>query len=332
MDDRQFATESKTRTNQLPLFHYKDIYYLLTHNIALRLSDRPTEIDHGGTGDAVSLSNIGGAKDTVEFVTLAAKLLHNANSDENSLQQQYRQRLTKIFEQYVSPHHNTFDCAPALMLCYAYLLNMGDSNIPATVMEYRLPRDEEVCLIDIFQKCRDALLPICIFDQQLPYFGGLPSLRLHLTNDFNQLLEKRLNHNRCFYSKDAMYYLLLVTPDQRSSYDSSVYPLGKIGEFRFGAENIQSHFKFNIDQDYHVSGIWTWLKQQCETPSAALVKILPPATVYEQSSTWQKCVKFCQENPLYVGATLAGIGLFAGFEIMELQQDYQNNNIFEPGL
>lgn len=330
MNDRQYETKSNTQATQLPLFHFKDIHYLLTHNIALRLSDRSTELNNGGTGDAISLSNIGGAKDTVEFVSMASLLLHHAGSDNDALQQ-YRARLTKIFRQYVDPNRNTLDWAPNLMLCYAHLLEIGNKNIPSTIQEYRLPHDEEHYLIDIFKKCSgEALLPICLFDPTLPYFGDLPSLRLHLTKDFNQLLEKRLVYNRRFYSDDTMFYLLLVTTDQKSSYDSSVYPLGKIGEFDFDADNIQSHFKFIRHPDNHLSEIWTWLKEQCEAPSLAPIKIISPDPATEQPSTWQKCVKFCQENPLSVGVVLAGVGLFASKKIMDYQQGYQRDHLFEP--
>ena len=306
--EMQYETQ---QTERLDLFDFADIQYLLTNNLGLRLTHRFQEMTEGGTGDAIPLSHLGGAKDSIRFVTLAARLIHDTSLDDN-LRQKYQKKLTEIFEQYAGENRDRLDYTPTLVLAYAGLL--GYAAINPSIAERRLPENEEALLIKMHHMSGTALLPSFVFDRDSGYYDDLPSLRLHLASDFNQLLEKRLRINHVFYTSNTMYYLLLATPYGRfaSGYDLSAYPLGKAGKSTFQMEQIKDHYKIdkhNPDESlYH---IWTWLKQQCKS-SEQLQKSTPPRY-------WQRCVQFCQDYKFSLVLT-TGIGLFVGSKILQSSQ------------
>jgi len=312
------------QTKHLALFDFADIHYLLTNDLGLRLTHRYKEITQGGTGDAIPLSHLGGAKDSIRFVTLAARLLHDTQLDDN-LRQQYQNKLTEIFEQYAGQNRDRLDYTPTLVLAYAGLL--GYAVIDPSIAERRLPENEEALLIRMHQMSGTALLPSFVFDRDSGYYDGLPSLRLHLTSDFNRLLEKRLRMNHVFYSSNTMYYLLLATSYGRfaSGYDLSAYPLGKTGKYTFQLDQIKDHHKIDKhDPDEALYHVWTWLKQQCKY-YAQLQKNPPPRY-------WQRCVQFCQDYKFSLLLN-TGVGLFGGAKILQSsQQGFLEDSASENGL
>lgn len=291
------------------LFSYNDIYHIVSRNIGLRLTHNASEIKTGAYGDAIPLSHLGGAKDSILFATLGAILLEDSVPNPTVIQQ-HMQTLTGIFESYARHDHSQLNTTPKLMRVYAHLLQISAENLDPKLLERRLPKDEETTLMDIYTKTDEPLFPSLVYDRNSAYFGDLPSLRLHLTSDFNQLLEQRLLHNIAFYSKQPMHYLLLTDTHERnhSGYDFSHYPLGKAGKRTFSPQDIVSHLTIT---DYDVVPIQTWLKQQ-------IMILANPPTYLQQS------IQFCQNNRVYM-AGLLGAGLFAGYKIMQSQQTLQED-------
>lgn len=312
--EMQYETPPE-QTERLDPFSFQDLHYLLTHDLGLRLTHRPEEITQGGTGDAVPLSHLGGAQDSIRFVTLSALLLHS-NLDDTT-RAHHQETLTEIFEQYAGSNHDRLEYTPTLVLAYARLLTNA-SSIDPTVDERRLPHNEEQFLIEMYQKSGAALFPSLVFDRDSAYYAALPSLRLHLTSDFNQLLEKRLKLNHVFYQTSVMYYVLLTTLHNHfaSGRDLDAYPLGKAGEFTFNHHDVKSHHKIS---DKTLPLIWAWLKQQCK-PSPLSSAHPQPASPQRY---WQKCVQFCQDNKQAL-ILAGGVGLFVGgIKMMQsYQQDY----------
>ncbi len=133
---------SQATAKQAPLFNYVDIHHILTSNLGLRLSHRPDEITDGGFGDTIPLSHLGGAKESIQFVTLSALILRNPNLDP-LIRQQHLQTLNQIFETFAGHDHENFKYAPALMLVYASLLNISSVQLDPKLFERRLPENEE---------------------------------------------------------------------------------------------------------------------------------------------------------------------------------------------
>ena len=305
------------------LFNYNDIYHIISRNIGLRLTHRTSEITQGGDGDAIPLSHLGGAKDSILFATLGAILLEDSEPNPTIIQQ-HMQTLTGIFQDYAGHDHSQLRNTPKLMRVYAHLLQISAENLDPKLLERRLPKDEEATLMDIYTKTGGTVFPIFVYERNSTCFGDLPSLRLHLTSDFNQLLEQRLLYNIAFYSEQPMHYLLLTDTHERyhSGYDFSHYPLGKTGgKATFSSHDIVSHLTLT---DYDVAPIQTWLKQQIkllENPPTYLRK----STVLEIPPSYlQQSIQFCQNNRVYM-AGLLGAGLFAGYKIIQYQQTLQED-------
>ncbi|MEI6095192.1 MAG: hypothetical protein WCR08_07015 [Gammaproteobacteria bacterium] len=305
---------SQATAKQAPLFNYVDIHHILTSNLGLRLSHRPDEITDGGFGDTIPLSHLGGAKESIQFVTLSALILRNPNLDP-LIRQQHLQTLNQIFETFAGHDHENFKYAPALMLAYASLLNISSVQLDPKLFERRLPENEETILIKLHTMTQSTLFPVFVFDRESNYYADLPSLRLHLTSDFNQLLEKRLVLNSVYYSAKTMVYLLITNVQTRfkTAYDLSHYPLGKTGSAGFTKEDILGHVTVS---DKTLPPIWAWLKQHCTlTPTSRLTT--PPEVYYAQ-----QCMQYCQDNKVYM-AGLLGAGLFAGYKLLQnLQEDH----------
>lgn len=314
---------SQAEVQQTPLFNSGDLHHILKGNLGLRLTDRPSEITQGGRGDTIPLSHLGGAKESIEFATLSALVFRNTDLDPHT-RQQHLQTLTEIFESFAGHDHSKFEFVPILILVYASLLNITSTQIDSKFFERRLPKDEEALLIDQYTKSGGALFPRFIFDKESHYYAEFPSLRLHLTSDFNQLLEKRLVFNLAYYSATPMYYLLITNPNPRfeSAYDLSHYPLGKTGGAGFRKEEIVSHINIT---DSNISAIWAWMKQQCT---------LDPKPLLPSESTpsyAQQCIKYCQDNKVYM-AGLLGAGLFAGHKVLQYTQDHKDDHTSQPGF
>lgn len=310
--------EKPLKDSPLSLFTYNHIYHILSANIGLRLTNHSTEITAGGFGDAIPLSHLGGAKDSILFATLGAILLQDSESNP-TIVQQHIQTLTAIFESYAGHDHSRLNYAPKLMRVYAHLLQISAENLDSKLLERRLPKDEESTLITIYTAAGGPVFPILVFERNSAYFGDLPSLRLHLTSDFNQLLEQRLLKNLGYYSAQSMHYLLLTDTQERyhSGYDFSHDPLGKAGKATFSPQDIISDLTVT---DHTVAPIQTWLKQQIMVLASAM-----DATPLTKSPTYvQQSIQFCQSNRVYM-AGLLGAGLFAGYKIMQYQQTLQED-------
>ena len=297
--DSQYETSSP---QSVSLFHYQNIHYLFTHQLRLRLTDREHELQAGGFGDAIPLSQVGGAKDSIEFATLAAIMIQKDGTDFDCTE--YRQRLNTIFKHYAGPNLDRLDCVPTLMLSYARLLSISDLSA-YSFDDCRLPRNEEAHLIEVYQKCQGSLLPIGVFDHHSSYYADLPLLRLHLTHNFNLLLKRRLHFNAVFYNAHTMLYLLLRDPQGRfsDSYDCDAYALGKSGKAPFLAQDIQSIH--HIDSQ-NPNAIWQWLKVQCNS----VPPYLENPSALTSTSVWQRSAQFYQDNSSYSTETLATVGLF----------------------
>ena len=180
-------------------------------------------------------------------------------------------------------------------------------KIDATTAERLLPLNEEKLLIKLYHMSGGALFPSVIFDQKSQYYPNLPSLRLQLTSDFNQLLKKRLKINCSFYaSSGSMYYLLLTSTAMRYtySYDLDAYPLGKTGRAAFTPQEVISHHTVGGENpEDSLRLIWAWLKQQCTHSAAQQLDTSP--------SYWKKCVRFCQDHKETL-VLAGGLGLFVG--------------------
>lgn len=314
---------SRAEVQQAPLFNPGDLHHILKNNVGLRLTDRPSEITQGGWGDTIPLSHLGGAKESLKFATLSALVLRNTDLDPHT-RQQHLQDLTRIFESFAGHDHSKFELVPILILVYASLLNITSTQIDPKFFERRLPKDEEALLIDLYKKSGGALFPCFIFDKESHYYADFPSLRLHLTSDFNQLLEKRLVFNLRYYSATPMHYILITSPNPRfeSAYDLSHYPLGKTGGAEFSKEEIVSHITV---ADTNISAIWAWMKQRCTLASQPL---LPSEST---PSYAQQCIKYCQDNKVYI-AGLLGAGLFAGYKVLQYTQDHKDDHASQPGF
>ncbi len=323
---------SQAIAKQAPLFNYEDIRHILTNNLGLRLSNRPGEITEGGFGDSIPLSHLGGAEESIQFVTLSALILRNPNLD-HLIKQQHLQTLTRIFESFAGHDHANFKYAPALMLVYASLLEISQIQLDPKLFERRLPENEEKLLIKIYTMTQSTLFPIFVFDRESNYYADLPSLRLHLTSDFNQLLEKRLVLNSVYYSAETMIYLLITNEHPRfeTAYDLSHYPLGKAGSTGFAKKDILSHAMVS-DEALSLQPIWFWLKQQCALTAPQPLPASLPEFVAEKSPTYvQQWIRYCQENKVYM-AGLLGAGLFAGYKLSQYTTDLQNDHTPQPGL
>lgn len=306
--------------SEIPLLSFSDIYTLLTHNLGLRLTDRLDEVNTGGIGDAIPLSGLGDAKQSIHFVTLCALLLWH-DIDE-STQTQYKQELSKIFKNFADPDTDNVTCVPSLILTYARLIKLEHTNSTPTE-DYRLPKTEETFLLDIYEKSGGVLSLDLIFDQNSHYYADLPSLRLHLSNDFNQLLQRRLIINcRSYYTNDVMYYMLLTATQSptrfTAGYDFARYPLGKTGRAGFLPTDVIAYLNASTD----IAPILTWLKQQCgaiknsvkqptcqDSKSSSEYKNKKNA-VKQQPTYLEQCSQYVWENKGYMVALIGG-GLFA---------------------
>lgn len=329
---------SQAQIKHAPLFSPRDLHHILHNNLGLRLTHRSDEITQGGYGDTIPLAHLGGAKESIKFATLSALLLRNPELDP-SIQQQHRQALTGIFETFAGHDHADYHYVPVLILVYASLLNITSIQIDPKFFERRLPKDEEAFLIDIYQKSDYALHPRFIFDNTSHYYAELPSLRLHLTTDFNQLLARRLDINLNFYCNQIMHYLLITNPYPRfdTAIDLSHYALGKTGKATFAAEDIVSNITIDTND---TSAIWTWLKQKACTfelkpviaPSKEVPSYTQPVvTPSEKTPSYaQQCVTYCQENKLYMAGLLTA-GLFAGYKLWQGTQAHTDDPTAQSG-
>ena len=330
---QQYDVNLPQQPEQLPLFNFNEIYSILSGNLGLRLTHRLDEIKQGGSGDTMPLSHLAGAKDCIQFVTISSLLLRDAHL-EPQVQEEHRQTLKQIFTNYAGENPSLFDCtAPLLMLVYASLLNLNAFTIDPKLLERRLPEKEELYLIDIYQKA-GPLLPIFVFDRATPYYGDLPSLRLHLTSDFNQLLIKRLQKNIEFYQSNSMSYLLIQNKYGHftTGYDWTHYPLGKSGHVTFTPEELLGHITFEQSND--MTHIWDWLKRQCaRAPNLQSTETIENRTypmVAEKPLTYfQQGVKFCQENKTTLATGAVAFGIFATYRFLQYRQA-TNTDDFNP--
>lgn len=307
-------TRFEESPSQLTLFNFEDLHHILNANWGLRLSHIPTELEQGGCGDAIPLSHLGGAKDSITFVTIAAILLRNQNLDP-SIHAQYTSQLTSIFTRYAGFQHQAVTCIPSLMLVYASLVKLTDLPVNAQQLERRLSSVEEDLLMKVYHQAGGALFPCFVFDKTSAYYDALPLLRLHLTYDFNQLLQARLQLN-CIFYRNNPFYLLLTDQQERyhTGRDFDAYQLGKAGEASFSVQDIVHHLP--ISDPNAIAPIWSWLKQQCKVqtnPSLEHSTAKPP-------TYWQQCSKFCQENKLAVAGMIA-VGMFAGYKFLQQQSN-----------
>lgn len=313
-DDASSTQQAKS----LPFFNFNDIHSILVGNLGLRLTHRSEEITDGGCGDAIPLSHLAGAKDSILFVTLGSILLRSPELDP-VIRQKHLQTINQIFSDYAGSDPNSFaQTVPSLMLVYASLLQIIIYPLEPKLLEQRLPEKEETFLIKIYNLSGAALFPSLIFDRSSHYYEDVPSLRLHLSFNFNQLLEKRLQENLVYYHSSPMYYLL-VTGKQNDfawGYDFKRYPMGKAGEANFSAEDVVSHLTIN---DNNLEPIGSWLKQQCARSKPMLTSPTEPPTK-KPLSYYQQGVKFCKENKILM-AGMAGFGIFAGYKLLQYQQN-----------
>lgn len=313
---RQYDVRSEQQANLLPLFNFNDIHHILAGNLGLRLTHRSEEITEGGCGDAIPLSHLAGAKDSILFVTLSSILLRTPDL-EPAIRQQHLQTINQLFAAYAGSDPEFFaQTTPSLMLVYASLLQIITCPLEPKLLEQRLPEKEETLLIKVYNISGAALFPSLIFDRSSQYYGDVPSLRLHLSSNFNQLLEKRLRVNLFYYQASPMY--LLITGKQQDfawGYDFNHYPMGKAGEANFSAQDVVSHLTVS---DNNIEPIWSWLKQQCAAHKPMLATPAELSTK-ESLSYYQQGVKFCQENKAVV-ASVVGLSMFVGYKLLQRQQ------------
>lgn len=319
---QQYEVSSQSKAAPLPLFNLNDIHTILSANIGLRLTPNIAEFTQGGRGDAVPLSHLAGAQDSILFISLSSLILRNQNLDP-SIHQQHLTTLQKLFTDYAGHDPQYYEhTAPVLMLVYAALLGINTRPIDPKLRERRLPAKEEELLIKIYQMSGTALFPIFIFDRESQYYGDLPSLRLHLTTDFNQLLEKRLQTNLNHYTATTMHYLLISSQQENffaRGYDWHAYPMGKAGTSNFTDSEVVSHVAVT---NHNIAPIWTWLKEQCSLG----LKPVPKAPSY-----FQQGAKFCQENKAVV-AGLIGLGMFGAYKLLEYQKGAQDDHTPTAGM
>jgi hypothetical protein len=316
-----------------PLFNPGEIHTILTNNLGLRLSSKANELTEGGFGDAVPLSHLGGAHDCIAFITLSAILLNDPELD-SDLRTFHLKTLTRIFQNYGGQdlENPNLNCIPTLILVYAVLVGICSAMLSQQQLEYRLPKTEEDVLIGLSVLKNQTLFPDRVFDRSSDYYNDLPSLRLHLTSSFNYLLNHRLQYNCVHYTKETMYYQLLMDNTQpylkkyATGYDFSHYPLGKAGKTNFERQTIVNHL--TIQTDTPLATIKTWLKQACThlpTKSVANNTVPQPQTYLQQGADW------VQKNKVHT-AGLVGFCLFGGYKLWKYTQEQSAEEYSPPSL
>ena len=324
---RQFELDRKN--SKLEPFNPREIHGILKSNLGLRLTHNHSEIRNGGTGDSVPLSDLAGANKSLKFITLSAKILQNPSLDLEN--QEYIKQLSHILESFSGCSHENLDYTPIIIQAYAAMLNdaglsnFGSISINTAFKERRLPKDEENFLLKCYHVYHYPLDVSFVFNIDSPQYAALPSLRLHLMSDFNQLLEKRLNLNKVFYSGYNMYYLLLKTEDEtrfKNAYDCSHYPLGKSGKAPFSSNDVLS---FTPVDPEAIRSIWVWLKQQ----SLASSNLLPSHSMHYPAP--QQLANYFYRNTPAIASGLVGLGIFAGARYV-LSRNQLEDHPIHPGL
>ncbi|KTD60096.1 hypothetical protein Lsai_0206 [Legionella sainthelensi] len=220
----------------MPLFTPQDLVPLAKRNLGLRLTANVTEANSGGFGDAIPLSHLGGAKDIIEFLTLAF------------LPELPRDQMEVIYNRYKEIDVHSSECMPRLILHYAAKNNIGDAKerlsnkkedaISILFFKLELASIEvEAKKLASFYTSTSMIAPLELITNQFPY------LAQELAYNFNEKFFLRLKKNWNAYATSAdMDYLFLSDTDSHvqkyeQGYDFNNYPLGKVGRHRF--ETIQ---------------------------------------------------------------------------------------------
>ncbi|WP_115708920.1 hypothetical protein [Legionella sainthelensi] len=220
----------------MPLFTPQDLVPLAKRNLGLRLTANVTEANSGGFGDAIPLSHLGGAKDIIEFLTLAF------------LPELPKDQMEVIYNRYKEIDVHSSECMPRLILHYAAKNNIGDAKerlsnkkedaISMLFFKLELASIEvEAKKLASFYTSTSIIAPLELITNQFPY------LTQELAYNFNEKFFLRLKKNWDAYATSAdMDYLFLSDTDSHAQkyeqgYDFNNYPLGKVGRHHF--ETIQ---------------------------------------------------------------------------------------------
>jgi len=226
----------------MPLFSSQDLVPLAKKNLGLRLTGNANEAKSGGSGDAIPLSHLAGAKDIIKFITLSF------------FPELPREQMEAIYKRYKQNDVQLTDCMPRLLLHYAAQHNIDDArerlahkkdHVTAGYSKLQVEAiASEAKKLASFYGSLDYVDPLDLVVKNLPY------LAKELAYNFNEKLQLRLAINYNTYAtSDDMDYLFLTDNSQRSrnyeeGYDFNNYPLGKIGGRQFNSVNVVKQVMF----------------------------------------------------------------------------------------
>ena len=227
----------------MPLFSAQHLVPLAKKNLGLRLTGNTNEYISGGSGDAIPLSHLAGAKDIIEFVTLSF------------LPELPRERMDAIYNRYKQIDVRSTDCMPRLILHYAAQHNIGDArarllykktdHVTETYSQLQLGAiASEAKKLVSFYSSSNLVYPLDLVVKNLPYLAE------ELAYNFNEKLQLRLAKNwHAYATSNDMDYLFLTDDvhniqNYAEGYDFNNYPLGKIGSRRFESANVVNRVMF----------------------------------------------------------------------------------------
>ncbi|ARB91206.1 hypothetical protein [Legionella longbeachae] len=227
----------------MPLFTPQDLVPLAKRNLGLRLTGNIKEANFGGFGDAIPLSHLGGAKDIIEFLTLA--FFSDLPKDQMEV----------IYNRYKEIDIHSIDCMPRLILYYAAQNNIGDArerlshkkDAPISKLYFKLKLasiEHEAKKLVSYYNANSMIAPLELIISQFPHIAQ------ELAHNFNEKFFLRLKKNwNAYATSDDMDYLFLSdnfphTHKYEVGYDFNNYPLGKVGRHHFEAVNVIRQIMF----------------------------------------------------------------------------------------
>ncbi|WP_454780758.1 hypothetical protein [Legionella sp. WA2022007384] len=225
----------------MSFFTPQDLLPLAESNLGLRLTENTSEVKFGGNGDAIPLSHLGGAKNIIEFITLAF------------LPEPPKARMEAIYNRYKEINIRPSDCMPRLILHYAAKHNISDARerlsyktydaISAFYFKFELMSIESEArkLLSFYTTTSMPTLEFVL--NECPY------LAKELAHNFNEKFLLRLKINWGAYAtSDDMDYLFLSNNSRirnyENGYDFNKYPLGKVGRHHFDSSDVVKQVMF----------------------------------------------------------------------------------------